>query len=233
MTVPIAPLALEVRALSHAYPGPQGPVEVLHEVSLSLQAGRVLAILGPSGSGKSTLLHLLGGLETPIAGEITWGGRSLRGLSQDALAARRATEVGFIFQHHYLLEDLTTLENVSIPGLIAGKPDEARAKLLLERVGLRERLNFYPRALSGGERQRVALARALLTRPRLMLSDEPTGSLDRHNAELVFSLLVELAHAEGTAVVVVTHDEVLATHADEIVRLQDGRVLEPVGQGSK
>ncbi len=228
MIVSPAPRALEVHALSHAYPGPQGPVNVLHQVSLSLEAGRVLAVLGPSGSGKSTLLHLLGGLETPTQGEVFWGGRSLKGLSQDALAARRAHEVGFIFQHHYLLDDLTTVENVSIPGLIAGKPDEARARMLLERVGLRDRAMFYPRALSGGERQRVALARALLTRPRLLLADEPTGSLDRVNAELVFGLLVELAHEEGTAVVVVTHDEVFAARADEIVRLQDGRVLEPV-----
>lgn len=228
MTVPTVSLALEVHALSHAYPGPQGPVEVLHAVSFSLRPGRVLAVLGPSGSGKSTLLHLLGGLETPSSGEVSWGERSLRGLSQDALAARRAHEVGFIFQHHYLLDDLTTLENVGIPGLIAGKPDEPRARMLLERVGLRDRTSFYPRALSGGERQRAALARALLTKPRLLLADEPTGSLDRANAELVFGLLLELAHEERMAVVVVTHDEVFASRADEIIRLQDGRVLEPV-----
>jgi lipoprotein-releasing system ATP-binding protein len=230
MTLPsvASPLvALETRDLRHAYPGPQGPLEVLHGITFSLQKGRVLAVLGPSGSGKSTLLHLLGGLETPTGGEVIWGGHSLKNASQDALAARRAQEVGFIFQHHYLLEDLTTLENVTVPSLIASRPDEARAKKLLERVDLQARSGFYPRALSGGERQRVALARALVTRPRLLLADEPTGSLDRPNAERVFDLLVELSHDQGTAVVVVTHDEVLAGRADEIIRLQDGCILEP------
>jgi lipoprotein-releasing system ATP-binding protein len=227
MTAPNPP-ALEAHDLRHAYPGPQGPLEVLHGIGFSLQAGQVLAVLGPSGSGKSTLLHLLGGLETPSSGEVIWGGRSLKNASQDALAARRAQEVGFIFQHHYLLEDLTALENVTVPSLIANKPDEARARTLLERVSLQSRAGFYPRALSGGERQRVALARALVTRPRLLLADEPTGSLDRSNAERVFHLLVELSHDEGTAVVVVTHDEVLAQRADDIIQLQDGRILEHV-----
>jgi lipoprotein-releasing system ATP-binding protein len=217
--------ALEVRDLRQTYRSDAGSVEVLRGLSLDLTAGTVLAVLGPSGSGKSTLLHLLGALETPSSGEILWAGQSLKGVSQETLARRRALEVGLIFQHHYLLEDLTTLQNVMLPGMIAGQPDEKRAAMLLERVGLRERTAFYPRTLSGGERQRAALARALSTKPKLVLADEPTGSLDRHNAERVFAMLVDLAHSEGAAVVVVTHDEALARNADAILRLEDGRIV--------
>jgi lipoprotein-releasing system ATP-binding protein len=217
--------ALEVRDLRQTYRSDAGSVEVLRGLSFDLTPGTVLAVLGPSGSGKSTLLHLLGALETPSSGEILWAGQSLTGVSQERLARRRALEVGLIFQHHYLLEDLTTLQNVMLPGMIAGRADEHRAGMLLERVGLRERAAFYPRTLSGGERQRAALARALSTKPKLVLADEPTGSLDRHNAERVFSMLVDLAHTEGAAVVVVTHDEALARNADAILRLEDGRIV--------
>lgn len=218
-------IALEVENLQHGYVQPAGRLEVLRGLSFTLQAGEVLAVLGPSGSGKSTLLHLLGGLETPSSGEISWGGEQIGGLSQERLAARRSTEVGLIFQHHYLLEDLTTLQNVMLPSMIAGDWSEVRAKSLLERVGLANQSSAFPRILSGGERQRVALARALSTKPRLVLADEPTGSLDRHNAELVFGMLIELAHAEGAGVVVVTHDEGLAKKADAIMRLEDGRIV--------
>jgi lipoprotein-releasing system ATP-binding protein len=220
-----AVLALEVLNLKHSFQTDAGTLEVLKGLDFSLAAGRVLAIVGPSGSGKSTLLHLLGGLETPSAGELIWGGVSLAGASQEVLAARRALEVGFVFQHHYLLEDLTTLENVGLPGLIASKPNDARALQLLKRVGLQVRAHFFPRALSGGERQRAAIARALLTKPRLILADEPTGSLDRANADLVFGMLVELARLENTAVVVVTHDESLVSRVDEVIRLEDGRIV--------
>ncbi len=213
--------SLEVRAIFHRFPSAG---DVLRGVSFSLEAGCVLAVLGPSGSGKSTLLHLLGGLETPTSGEVIWGGSSLMGVSQEKLAKRRAKEVGFVFQHHYLLEDLSTLENVMLPSLIAGAPNQARAKMLLERVGLQNRANAYPRTLSGGERQRCALARALVTKPNFVLADEPTGSLDRANAERVFALLVDLAHLEQAAVVIVTHDEALAEKADRIIRLEDGQI---------
>ena len=217
--------ALEVSELQHGYALPAGRLEVLRGVSFRLLSGQVLAVLGPSGSGKSTLLHLLGGLETPSSGEISWGGTRIGGVPQERLAARRSTEVGLIFQHHYLLEDLTTLQNVMLPAMIGGDWSEARAKLLLERVGLAAKASTFPRVLSGGERQRVALARALSTKPRLVLADEPTGSLDRHNAELVFGMLIELAHSEGTGVVVVTHDEGLAKKADAIMRLEDGQIV--------
>ncbi len=218
-------LALEVSNLRHSFQTDAGTLEVLKGLSFSLAPGRVLAIVGPSGSGKSTLLHLLGGLETPTSGELIWGGVSLAGASQEVLASRRALEVGFVFQHHYLLEDLTTLENVGLPGLIASKPNDARAVQLLQQVGLQDRAHFFPRALSGGERQRAAIARALLTKPRLILADEPTGSLDRANADLVFGMLVELARLENTAVVVVTHDESLVSRVDEVIRLEDGRIV--------
>jgi lipoprotein-releasing system ATP-binding protein len=223
--ISIQPLALEVVGLRHWFNTDAGKLEVLKGLDFRLAAGRVLAIVGPSGSGKSTLLHLLGGLETPSAGEVSWNGMALSGASQEALAARRAHEVGFIFQHHYLLEDLTTQENVSLPGLIAGLPDPTRAVDLLARVGLSERSSFFPRALSGGERQRAALARALLTKPKLILADEPTGSLDRKNAELVFKMLLELSRSERTAVVIVTHDEQLVSQVDDVIRLEDGRIV--------
>lgn len=219
-------IALEVRDLQHGYALPAGRLEVLRGLSFTLQAGQVLAVLGPSGSGKSTLLHLLGGLETPSSGEILWGDQPIGGVSQERLAARRSKEVGLIFQHHYLLEDLTTLQNVMLPGMIAGDWSARNANSLLERVGLSSKAGAFPRVLSGGERQRVALARALSTKPRLVLADEPTGSLDRHNAELVFAMLIQLAHSEGAGVVVVTHDEGLARKADAIMRLEDGRIVE-------
>jgi lipoprotein-releasing system ATP-binding protein len=215
------PPALEVNAIHHSF---IGAGEVLRGVSFALEAGCVLAVLGASGSGKSTLLHLLGGLEPPASGEVFWAGQRISQLSQEARAKLRAKDVGFIFQHHYLLEDLTVQENVLLPSLIAGAPAEARARELLARVGLLERLGAYPRTLSGGERQRCALARALVTKPKFVLADEPTGSLDRHNAEQVFGLLLELAHLEQAAVVVVTHDEGLAQKADRIIRLSDGLI---------
>jgi lipoprotein-releasing system ATP-binding protein len=213
--------SLEVKAIFHRFPSTG---DVLKGVSFALEAGCVLAVLGPSGSGKSTLLHLLGGLEAPTSGEVIWGGNSVAGVTQEKLAKRRAKEVGFVFQHHYLLEDLSVLENVMLPSLIAQSPNETRAKMLLERVGLTERANAYPRTLSGGERQRCALARALVTKPNFVLADEPTGSLDRANAERVFALLVDLAHLEQAAVVIVTHDETLASRADRIIRLEDGQI---------
>ena len=226
--VPVTPatFALEVRDLQQSYSTPTGRLEVLRGLSFSLEPGLVLAMVGPSGSGKSTLLHLIGGLETPSSGEVIWNGSSLSRSSQDALAARRANEVGLVFQHHYLLEDLTALENVAIPGLIAGRPDQERARALLARVGLSARATAFPATLSGGERQRCALARALLIRPKLVLADEPTGSLDRANAERMFELLLDLAHEEGAAVVVVTHDQALSERADRMLHLLDGQILE-------
>lgn len=199
---------------------------MLAGASLSLEAGEVVAVLGPSGSGKSTLLHLLGGLDRPDSGEIWWGDFPVHEYAPRQLAGRRARYVGLVFQNHYLLSDLTLLENVALPSRIMGRPDETRARELLTRVGLEGRLHFPPSRVSGGERQRAAVARALALKPALLLADEPTGSLDHQRAESVFDLLLELAREEGTAVVVVSHDERLVAGAHvRRLRLADGRLL--------
>ena len=203
------------------------PLEVLKGVSFEVASAQVVAILGPSGSGKSTLLHLLGGLDRPTSGEIFWDDVPLSGLNQFDLAAKRSHFVGLIFQSHYLLADLTVHENVSLPGRITGKLDDARVRELLEHVGLSNRANAFPKTLSGGERQRVAVARALYSKPAVILADEPTGSLDRHNARAVYELLVDLARSEGSAVVMVTHDEGLVRDVDVRFALQDGVLVLP------
>ncbi len=213
--------ALRVEHLSHQY----GQTPVLFDVSLELERGEVLALVGPSGSGKSTLLHLIGALERPNEGRILWGDLDLTALKPEARARARREKLGLIFQHHYLLEDLTALENTGLPGLIAEKPDVARASALLEKVGLGHRLKHLPGALSGGERQRVALARALMLRPPLLLADEPTGSLDQKNAAQVMDLLLELARDEGAGVMLVTHDERLSNRAHRTLNLLDGRLV--------
>ncbi len=211
--------ALEGRDLHQAF----GPQTVLRGVSLSVQPGEVVAVTGPSGSGKSTLLHLLGGLDAPQGGEVHWAGERVDSLGTQVRAQRRAGQLGLVFQHHYLLEDLSVLENVLIPTRLSGRGDEARARTLLERVGLSGRGAAYPAVLSGGERQRVAVARALAARPAAVLADEPTGSLDRANAQAVAQLLVNLAREEGAGVLLVTHDDRLARYADRTLHLLDGQ----------
>ncbi|MVN89253.1 ATP-binding cassette domain-containing protein, partial [Deinococcus sp. HMF7620] len=214
-----APAALDARHLTQAY----GPMTVLRGVSLTVQPGEVVAVTGPSGSGKSTLLHLLGGLDTPQGGEVWWAGTRVDTLNTQVRAARRAGQLGLVFQHHYLLDDLTVLENVLLPCRLSGQGDEARAADLLRRVGLAGREGTLPGVLSGGERQRVAVARALAARPAAVLADEPTGSLDRANAQAVAALLVTLAREEGAGVLLVTHDERLARYADRTLHLLDGQ----------
>lgn len=219
------PNVLTCSALERRFPAPGGPVEVLSGASLELAAGEVVAILGPSGSGKSTLLHLLGGLDRPDAGQIWWGDFPVHEHTPAELSERRARYVGLVFQNHYLLSDLTLLENVSLPSRIIGDPDEERARDLLTKVGLEHRLHHTPARVSGGERQRAAVARALALRPALLLADEPTGSLDRQRATHVLSLLLELAADEQAAVVVVTHDESLVGAAGlDVMRLEGGRL---------
>lgn len=220
-------MVLTCRDVKRTFVGPGSEVEVLSGASLSLSAGEIVAVLGPSGSGKSTLLHLLGGLDRPDSGEIWWGDFPVHQHAPRTLAERRAHYVGLVFQNHYLLSDLTLLENVTLPSRITGKPDEKRARELLVRVGLEGRLHFPPSRVSGGERQRAAVARALALKPKLLLADEPTGSLDQHRAQSVFELLLELAREERTAVVVVSHDERLVAGADiRRLRLAEG-VLTP------
>ncbi len=200
-------------------------VKVLCGLDLQIQPGERLAVVGASGSGKSTLLHVLGGLDRPDGGEIEVGGQRLDRMAPDALAAFRNRTVGFVFQFHQLLADFTALENVLLPGRIAGRPLAElvpAGRSLLAEVGLAERTSHYPSQLSGGEQQRVALCRALALEPALLLADEPTGSLDAESGELVLDLLEQLQRRRGTTSVVVTHNPALAGRCDRILRLHGG-----------
>jgi lipoprotein-releasing system ATP-binding protein len=204
---------LQVTNVSKSYDTPRGPLSVLSGVNLSLAAGDAAAIMGPSGSGKSTLLYLLGALEPPTSGVVTLGGRNPFQLDATALAAFRNEQIGFVFQDHCLLPQCTVLENVLIPTLVAtgsNGDDVARAKTLIGKVGLGDRIDHRPAALSGGERQRAAIARALIRQPRLLLCDEPTGNLDRQSADTVASLLLDLHNTQQTVLVIVTHSPQLA-----------------------
>jgi lipoprotein-releasing system ATP-binding protein len=203
---------LAVNRISKSYPTPRGPLTVLSEVSFSLAPGDAAAIMGPSGSGKSSLLYILGGLEPPSSGTVTLDGRNPFELDPDALAAFRNRSIGFVFQDHCLLPQCTVLENVLVPTLVAPALGDAdRARVLLDRVGLSDRIDHRPAELSGGERQRVAIARALIRQPQLLLCDEPTGNLDRASATAVASLLFDLYRRENAILVVVTHSAQLAS----------------------
>ena len=188
--------------------------------------GEAVAIVGASGSGKSTLLALLAGLDTPTAGTVELDGANLFELDEDARAELRGRAVGFVFQSFQLLPSLTALENVMLPLELAGRDDaESGAREILARVGLAERLHHYPKHLSGGEQQRVALARAFVVRPKVLLADEPTGSLDAESGEAVIALLFQLNRESGTTLVLVTHDEQLAQRCTRTVRLAAGRIV--------
>jgi len=204
---------LRVDRLTKEYPTPRGPLTVLSDVSFSLAPGDRAAVMGPSGSGKSSLLYLLGALEPPSSGTMTLDGQDPCALAPAALAAFRNTAIGFVFQDHCLLPQCTVLENVLIPTLVARSDgdDTARARLLIDQVGLGDRIDHRPGELSGGERQRVAIARALIRRPRLLLCDEPTGNLDRAAADNVASLLVDLHQRQQSILIVVTHSVQLAS----------------------
>jgi ABC-type lipoprotein export system ATPase subunit len=202
--------------------GPDGP-PVLDGVSLRVEAGESLAVTGPSGSGKSTLLNIIGTLDRPTSGRVALGGRDLADLDERALAALRATEIGFVFQLHHLLPQCTVMENVLVPTLAAGGEDVAgRAMSLLDRVGLADRAGDLPGRLSGGERQRVAVVRALVNAPKLLLADEPTGALDRASAGGLGDLLCELNGEQGVTLIVVTHAESLAGRMGRALDLRDG-----------
>jgi lipoprotein-releasing system ATP-binding protein len=204
---------LEVRDVAKEYPTPRGPLTVLSGVSLTLQRGDAAAIMGPSGAGKSTLLYILGGLEHPTAGTVSLDGRNPFQLTEKELAAFRNQAIGFIFQDHCLLPQCSVLENVLIPTLVANDHADyaARARELLQQVGLSDRLDHRPAELSGGEKQRVALVRALIRKPILLLCDEPTGNLDEASADVVASLLLKLHQQQQTILIVVTHSAELAT----------------------
>jgi len=214
-------------AKSYDRPGQDGPLRVLKDVTLKIEKGQSLAIVGPSGSGKSTLLNIMGGLDRPSSGRVLLDGRDLAALDDRQLSTIRNKEIGFVFQLHHLLPQCTVLENVLVPTLadsstLSRAEAEQRAAALLERVGLADWLLHRPGELSGGQRQRVAVVRALINRPKLLLADEPTGSLDKESSRNMAQLLVELNQSEAVALVVVTHSGPLAENMARVLELNDG-----------
>ena len=219
---------VEASNVSRVFPMAAGPVAALRDVSIGIADGEYLGVVGPSGCGKSTLLHVLGCVDVPTTGLIKFQGRDVSGLSDADRSRLRLREIGFVFQRFFLLPMLTAFENVELPQAEAGvarTERRARARELLDFVGLGRRADHRPSELSGGEMQRVAIARALANRPRLLLADEPTGELDQATGEQIISLLDRL-HADGTSVVVVTHDPAVASRAHRLITMRDGRIVE-------
>ena len=219
-------IVLEAKNVSKHFTDGKSTVEVICGLDLQVEAGQFVSIVGSSGSGKSTLLHVLGGLERPTEGMVFLNGKRFDNLGESERGDQRNLHMGFVYQFHHLLPEFTALENVAMPLMLRNgttyKKVKEQAEYLLERVGLTHRLTHKPGELSGGERQRVAMARALVTKPAVMLADEPTGNLDRKTAVKIFELLSDLRQEFNMAMLIVTHDEVLAQSADKILHMQDG-----------
>ncbi|HMG35427.1 MAG TPA: ABC transporter ATP-binding protein [Blastocatellia bacterium] len=217
---------IELYKVSKVVPSGTDKLTILHPLDLTIADGQFISVVGPSGSGKSTLLGLIAGLDAPSSGEIRIDGYDITRMSEDELAELRGARVGFVFQSFHLIPSLTAMENILVPMEIAGASDaKMRAQQLLEDVDLTARAHHYPSQLSGGERQRVAIARAFANNPSILLADEPTGNLDSKNGRHVFDLMVEINRKRQTTLVLVTHDHELASEADRIISLRDGRVV--------
>ena len=217
---------LAARGLTKEFVTGTHRLAVLRDVSFEIPSGAFVAIVGPSGSGKTTLLGLLAGLDTPTRGTVHLYGEPMHEMNEDARARLRGDKVGFVFQSFQLIPTLTALENVAVPLELRGERGALeRAATLLDRVGLRERVDHYPAQLSGGEQQRVAIARAFSNRPRVLFADEPTGNLDGATGALIVELLEELNRSEGTTIVLVTHDTSIAAKAQRVIRLRDGAIV--------
>lgn len=222
---------IDCEQITKSYDDGDLQVSVLENLNFRVEHGQSVSIVGASGSGKSTLLHLLGGLDKPTSGTVRLMGEDLSQLSQKAIGKLRNRYLGFVYQFHHLLPDFTALENVMMPLLIARKSRaeaEERALAMLDKVGLKQRVLHRPGELSGGERQRAAIARSLVTHPACLLADEPTGNLDRRNAQNVLDMLLELQSELGASLVVVTHDDELATRFDHVMTMYDGKLVPQV-----
>ena len=217
---------LRCEGLTQTYLSGGRPLTVLKDITFDLEDGSFLAVVGPSGSGKTTLLGLLAGLDLPSAGRVWLDGADLTVMTEDERARTRSAKIGFVFQSFQLIPTLTARENVQVPLELRGEPSASRADELLGQVGLGDRVDHYPAQLSGGEQQRVALARAFSIRPRILFADEPTGNLDAQTGRTIIDLILELNEAEGTTLVLVTHDPDIASRARRTIRLSDGRIVE-------
>ena len=216
---------IEIRNVTKSY----GPLTVLHDVSLTIPEGEIMAIVGPSGAGKTTLLQIAGSLDRPDAGSVIFDGTDIFTLKDRPLSEFRNRHIGFVFQFHQLLPEFSALENVALPALIAGrsrKEAEDEARRLLDDLGMGHRLAHKPAELSGGEKQRTAIARALINHPEVVFADEPTGSLDSHNRQEIQEIILRLCREKGQTFVVVTHDRDMASIADIVVEMADGKIVE-------
>jgi len=219
-------IVIETRALHRSYRIGKNSIEILHGINLEIHQGEKIFLCGPSGAGKTTLLYTLAGLERPESGSVFINGTDLYALGRKAQANFRNQSIGYIFQNYHLLPELTALENVAVPGAIAGENTTANALIALDRVGLKERADHLPAELSGGEQQRVAIARAIVNQPAVLFADEPTGNLDSHTSKEIMKTLMDLVDQHKVTLVVVTHDQSLASLGDRLLIIKDGIINE-------